>query len=97
MSGSEKAPAVPALEMRLSVPAEGGLRELAKELAEKIGEHVGVRDGSTVAASLDRAAAQVLQPGCTEITFEFRQASHDLIIKAQCDGRASEVRCPLKS
>ena len=97
MSGSEKTAAVPALEVRLSVPAEGGLRELATELAAKIGEHVGARDAAAVGASLDQAAAQVLQPGCTDITFEFRQTSHELVIKAQCDGRASEVRCPLKS
>jgi hypothetical protein len=84
-----------ALEMRLSVPAEGDLRSIASELAAKIAEHLGAksRDAQSLGAKVDGLASRLGTDGRQpDITFEFRQVNGELIIEARCDGQASEVR-----
>jgi hypothetical protein len=88
-----------ALEMRLSVPAEGGLRRIASELATKIAEHLGTAspDAQSIGAMVDGLASRFGNGGhgAEDITFDFRQVDGELVIEARCDGEASEVRHPL--
>lgn len=91
-----KGPDAPALEMRLSVPADGGLRVVAGELAVKVAEFLGgnAADAGSVSATLERLMSRVATSG-EDITFEFRQIDRELVIHARCNGRSSEVRYPL--
>ncbi|MGH9370499.1 MAG: hypothetical protein ACRD15_03085, partial [Vicinamibacterales bacterium] len=95
----DKSPDSRALEMRLSVPPEGGLRGIASELATKIAEHLGARspDAQSLGAMVDGLASRLGNGGAQQqdITFEFRQVDGELVIEARCDGKASEVRHPL--
>jgi hypothetical protein len=82
--------------MRLSVPAEGGLRAVVAELATKIAEYLGTVVPDP--ASLDGLAARVhCEPADGEITFEFTEVEREFVILARCNGRSSEVRYPLPS
>ncbi len=85
--------------MRLSVPAEGGLRDIASELATKIAEHLGANapDAQSLGAMVEGLASRLGAGGGRQedITFEFRQVDGELVIEARCSGRASEVRHPL--
>ena len=85
--------------MRISVPAEGGLREVAGEVGTKIAEYLGSRkaDAESVAAAIQGLAGKVAPPGgvCSEITFEFHAANGELVVHARCDDRSSETRHPL--
>ncbi|MGH9371483.1 MAG: hypothetical protein ACRD15_08135 [Vicinamibacterales bacterium] len=90
----------PALEMRLSVPAEGGLRGIASELATRIAEHLGSKspDAQSLGAMVDGLASRLGNGGAhaeRDITFEFRQVDGELVIEARCNDEASEVRHPL--
>jgi hypothetical protein len=93
MPGSAgKAPEAPALVMRLSVPAEGGLRAVATELAARIAEYLGGRQpDASVGESVDGLASRVARGGA-DITFEFRHVERELVIHARCDGHSSEAR-----
>ena len=89
-----------ALEMRLWVPAEGGLRGIASELATKVAEHLGtsVPDAQSIGVAVEKLALDLGQGGSSQsslITFDFRQAGSELIIEARSNGHASEVRHPL--
>ena len=88
-----KAPAAPALEIRLSVPAGGDLAGVARELAAKVAEFLGA-DGGSIGATLDGLTSRVAASG-EDITFEFRQINRELVIQASSNGRSSEVRHPL--
>lgn len=84
--------------LRLSVPAAGDLRAIARDIATKVAEYFGTAGSETesVAAALDDAAARVAPPGSdVEIAFEFRRADGELRIHARCGDRSSEVRCKL--
>jgi hypothetical protein len=86
------------LEMRLSVPAAGGLRGIASELATKIAEHLGAAspDAKSIGAKVDGLASRLGNGGGHDaITFEFRLVESELVIEARCNGEASEVRHPL--
>jgi hypothetical protein len=89
----------PALEMRLSVPAEGSLRAIAGELAARIAEYLGAAspDAQSLGASVEGLASRVVNGREPEehITFEFQQVQGELVIKARCNDKASEVRHPL--
>jgi hypothetical protein len=91
-----------ALVLRLSVPAEGGLRPVASDIAVKVAEYLGETraDAGSVAGALETVAAHVAPAGRpdgneVDITFEFRQVEGELLIEARCGSRSSEVRCPL--
>ena len=89
-----------ALDLRLSVPAEGDLRGIAGELAAKIAEQFGAEtpDAQQFAARVAGLASELANgggPAGQEITFEFRQADGELVVQARCNGKASEVRQPL--
>jgi hypothetical protein len=79
--------------MRLSVPAHGGLRAVATELAARIAEYLGGQqpDAASVGASVDGLASHVGR-GDADIVFEFRQVDRELVIHARCDGHSSEAR-----
>jgi len=84
--------------MRLSVPAEGGLRRIASELATKVAQHLGTNapDAQSLGATVEKLASRLgTDGGHQDITFEFRQVAGELIIEARCNGQASEVRHPL--
>jgi hypothetical protein len=83
--------------MRLSVPAEGGLRAVATEVARKIAEYLGTNppDVESVGSTLERLATRVCTAGSEDITFEFREINRELVIQARCSGRSSEARYPL--
>jgi hypothetical protein len=84
--------------MRISVPAEGGLRNLAGEVGTKIAEYLGSRktDMAAIVAAIDGLAGNVAPPDAShDIVFEFRATDGELVVLAQCDGRASETRHPL--
>jgi hypothetical protein len=89
-----------ALDLRLSVPAEGDLRDIAGDLAAKIAEQLGAESpaaqqlGTRVAGLASQVANGGGQAG-QEITFEFRQVEGELVVQARCNGKASEVRQPL--
>ena len=83
--------------LRLSVPAVGDLRLVARDVATRVAEYLRNRaDGPSVAAALDSVAARVA-PAATdaEIAFDFREVNGELVIEAHCGSRSSEVRCPL--
>jgi anti-sigma regulatory factor (Ser/Thr protein kinase) len=87
-----------ALLLRLSVPAQGGLRALAAEVATKIAAHLGsdLVDAESVGTTLEELANHVAPAGTQgEITFEFSELDRALLIRARCDGRSSEARCAL--
>ena len=95
-------PDSPALDLRLSVPAEGGLRSVAGELAAKIAQHLGTTapDAQSLAAAVEKLAAQLGNFGEHEeqdITFSFRQVDGELVIEARRNDEASVVRHPLPS
>jgi hypothetical protein len=97
MSESRHAPQA-ALELKVSVPAEGELRVVAADIAARVAEYLGtaVLDAESVGRAVDRAASQ-LGPTANgaEIAFEFRQVDRELRIEARCGSRTSEVICPL--
>ena len=90
----------PALDLKLSVPAEGDLRTLAGELATRIAEHLGAKSpaaqslGSKVAGLASQLGNGGGHPD-QEISFEFRQVNGELVVKARCNGEATELRQPL--
>jgi hypothetical protein len=88
-----------AFDLRLWVPAEGDLREIAGELAAKIAEQLGAGspDAQQLGARVAVLASQLANGGGhgQEITFEFRQVAGELVVQARCNGQASEVRQPL--
>jgi hypothetical protein len=86
------------LVLRLSVPAQGVLREVATELAARVAEYLGdkAQDASAVSAALESVASRVAPNGSdADIEFDFRQVEGELLIEARCGSRTSEVRCPL--
>jgi hypothetical protein len=96
---SESGGALPsALVLRLSVPASGGLRGIATDLAAKIAEYVGisVAEAASVAIALDGLFVRVAPAGSdADVALEFRQVEGELLIHATCEGQRSEVRYPL--
>jgi hypothetical protein len=89
-----------ALDMRLWVPAEGGLRGIAGELATKVAEHLGTSapDAQSLGAAVEKLASDLGQGGSHQgglITIDFRRVGSELVIEASCNGHASEVRHPL--
>jgi hypothetical protein len=87
-----------ALMLRLSVPAQGGLRSVAAEFATRVAAYLG-SDGphaASAGAALEGLAARVAPDGADgDITFEFTSERGELLIRARCNGRASEARSPL--
>ena len=86
------------LVLRLSVPADGGLRVVATELAARVAEYLGDQgqDAAAVSAALEGVASRVAPAGSeSNIEFEFRQVDGELLIEARCGSQTSEVRCPL--
>jgi len=86
------------LVIRLSVPSQGGLRQVASDLAVHVAEHLGdkAQDSASVSAALETVATRVAPAGSEgDIEFEFSQSDGELLIEARCGSRRSEVRCPL--
>ena len=85
-----------ALDVLLSVPAEGDLREIAGELAGKIAEHLGAAagDARSLAAKVAGLALQLRNGSAQaqDIVMEFRQVEGELVIEARCAGEVSEMR-----
>jgi hypothetical protein len=84
--------------LRLSVPAQGGLRVIATEVAARVAEYLGDDkvDAATVSSAVDSVAAKVAPNGSDgEIHFDFREVDGDLLIEARCGHHTSHVRCPL--
>jgi hypothetical protein len=97
---SEPAQGQGALEMRLWVPAEGGLRRIASELATRIAEYLGITapDTESIGAMVEGLASRLGHGGTDQgsiITFDFRKVGRELVIEASCSGHASELRHPL--
>lgn len=85
------------MDVTLSVPARGGLRDIAADVVAKIAEYLG-GTGASAAAALERAAEQVAPPDPdATIAFEFRTEDRELLIHARCGDRTSEVRHRLNS
>jgi hypothetical protein len=86
----------PAFALRLSVPADGDLREIAGEVAAKVAEHLGAASGD--ARSLSEKVARLTKelrngsPQAQDIAMEFRLVEGELVVEARCAGGASEVR-----
>lgn len=91
----------PALSMDLSVPAVGGLRGIARDLATAVAQHLGAGapEAQAIGAAVEGLASQLGNGGQADsaITFEFRQARGELVIEGRCSGQASEVRHSLPS
>ncbi|HSC29223.1 MAG TPA: hypothetical protein VLD67_18250 [Vicinamibacterales bacterium] len=86
------------LVLRLSVPAEGGLRAVATEVATRIAAYLGstAPDAESAGVTVEGLAARVAPAGSSgDITFEFCEVDRELLIRARCDNRSSEVRYPL--
>jgi|RhiMetdeSRZDD1v2_1073273.scaffolds.fasta_scaffold122625_2 hypothetical protein len=86
------------LVLKLSVPAQGGLRGLATEMATKIAAYLGTNlpDAESAGVTLEGLAERVAPHGAEgDITFEFREVEGELVIRAHCDNRSSEARYPL--
>ncbi|HXW06772.1 MAG TPA: hypothetical protein VD833_16170 [Vicinamibacterales bacterium] len=87
-----------ALFLRLSVPAEGGLRAVASEVATRVAEYLGSNrlDAESAGVTLEGLAARVAAGASGgDIQFEFREVDRELLIRARCDERSLEVRYPL--
>ena len=97
MAHSAKGDGAKVLLLRLSVPAQGGLRAVATEFATRLAAHLGGFDGAEAAGlALDSVAQRVAPEGSdANITFEFTENEGELLIRARCDGRSSEARHPL--
>ena len=97
MAHSARSDGAKALLLRLSVPAQGGLRAVATEFATRLAAHLGGFDGAEAAGiALDSVAEQVAPVGSDgDITFEFSEDDGELLIRARCNGRSSEARHPL--
>jgi len=83
------------LVLRLSVPAQGGLRGIATDVANRIAEYLGGNgvDSKSAGVTLEELAARVAPGGAEgEITFEFHGTNGELLIRAYCDDRSSEAR-----
>ena len=84
--------------LRLSVPAQGGLRVLATEVATRIARYLGSNppEAESAGVTLEGLAARVAPDGAVDdIQFEFRELDGELIIHARCAGRSLEARYPL--
>jgi hypothetical protein len=85
-----------ALKLRLWVPAEGDLRDIAGELAAKVAEHLGATrpDAQSLAAKVAGLTSDLGsgRPQTADIAMEFRHADGELVVEARCAGDASEVR-----
>jgi hypothetical protein len=84
--------------LRLSVPAAGGLRVVAGDLAVKMAEHLSAAapDAERMGDALEELANRVAPPGLeADIGFEFRSSGSELLIRADCKGQTSELRYPL--
>jgi hypothetical protein len=92
-ASAAKAPHAPALEMRLSVPADGKLNDVAAELAAKIAEFLG-GESPSISGAIGMLTSRVASAG-ENVTFEFRHIGRELVIRAQCNGRSAEERRPL--
>ncbi|HZB26185.1 MAG TPA: hypothetical protein VE379_08650 [Vicinamibacterales bacterium] len=88
-----KAPHAPALEMRLSVPVDGTLNDVAVELATKLAEFLGAESAS-IGGAIGMLTSRVASAG-ENVTFEFRHIGRELVIRAHCNGRSAEERRPL--
>jgi hypothetical protein len=86
------------LVVRLSVPAQGGLRGLATEVATRIATYLGsnLPDAESAGITLEGLADRVAPVGSEgDIIFEFREVEGELLMRARCDNRSSEARYPL--
>lgn len=86
------------LVLRLSVPAHGGLRAIATDVAARVAEYLGSNqpDAESAGATLEGLAARVAPAGGEgDITFEFCEVDRELLIRARCNSRSSEARCRL--
>jgi len=85
-----------AFDLRLSVPAEGDLREIAGLVAAKVAEHLGAASGDaqSLAAKVAKLAQELRNgsPQAQDIAMEFRTVEGELVVEARCAGGASEVR-----
>jgi hypothetical protein len=85
-----------AFALRLSVPADGDLREIAGEVAAKVAEHLGAGSGDaqSLSAKVVRLAQELRNgsPQAQDIAMEFRLVEGELVVEASCAGGASEVR-----
>jgi len=84
--------------LRLSVPAAGGLRTVALDLATKVAAFAATTapDTASVAADLEGLLERVAPSGKeADIGVEFRSVNGELLIAARCEGQASELRYPL--
>jgi hypothetical protein len=92
-----KSTAAHALDLTLSVPAEGELRELAGELAAKVAEHLGAApsEAQSLAAKVAELAARMSAGGdaaSEDIAFAFRQSEREILVEARRAGKSSQVR-----
>jgi hypothetical protein len=84
--------------LRLSVPADGGLRSVAREMATRVAAYLGSReeDAESAGNALEGLAERIAPQGAGgEIMIEFSEVDRELLIRVRCDGRSSEARCPL--
>ena len=85
-----------AFALRLSVPAEGDLREIAGLVAAKVAEHLGAASGDaqSLAAKVAKLAQELTNgsPQAQDIAMEFRTVEGELVVEARCAGGVSEVR-----
>jgi len=92
-----KSTAAHALDLTLSVPAEGALRELAGELAAKVAEHLGAdpSDAQSLAAKVAEMAARMGAGSAAvneDIAFAFQQREGEIVVEARRAGKSSQVR-----
>jgi anti-sigma regulatory factor (Ser/Thr protein kinase) len=84
--------------LRLSVPADGGLRGVAREMATRVAVYLGSRqeDAESAGNAVEGLAERVAPQGAGgEIMIEFSEVDRELLIRVRCDGRSFEARCPL--
>ena len=83
-----------AFALRLSVPAEGDLHDIAGEVAAKVAEHLGAGDAQSLAEKVARLMLKLRDgsPQAQDIAMEFRRVEGELVVEARCAGGASEVR-----
>lgn len=83
--------------MHLSVPATGGLRGIASELATRIAEHLGAgaSDARSIGTMVEGLATRLANGSgdrAEAIAFDFRHVGGELVVEARCSGKASEIR-----
>lgn len=84
------------VDLRLTVPSEGPLRDLAAELATRFAEYAGAdkRVAAALGEAVDRLAER-LASNAQPIEFEMARQQSQITVRASVGLRRDETSCPI--